>query len=262
MATFVAGLSAVGVVVCWPPSRAHRLGAVVAGAPSVRAVHVLAAVMIAQLAALLAGAPLLVALAVLAAAAGCSPVRKRRQRRLRRRRQDATVEVVYAIAAEMRAGRTPAEALTSAAEAGDVLRAALASAATAVRAGSPAAESLRDVALLPGCEALAAVGAVWEVSEQAGGAVADVLDRLGATLDGDAADRRSFEAALAGPRASMSLLAGLPALGLLMGQSAGAHPMRLLLHRPLGWGLLAGAAVLEMAGLAWSRRLVRGVLPP
>ena len=171
------------------------------------------------------------------------------------------MEVVFALAAELRAGRTPAEALTSAADTGDVLRAPLAAAAAAVRAGAPAAEPLHDMARLPGCEVLAAVGAVWQVTEQAGGAVADVLDRLGATLDSDTADRRAFEAALAGPRASMTMLAGLPVLGLLMGQSAGAHPVHLLLHRPVGWGLLTGAVVLEAAGLVWSRRLVRAVLP-
>jgi Flp pilus assembly protein TadB len=37
--------------------------------------------------------------------------------------------------------------------------------------------------------------------------------------------------------------------------------MHLLLHRPVGWALLAGAALLELAGLVWSRRLVRSVLP-
>lgn len=261
MTTLIAALLVAAVVVCWPSSRVQRLRVVRRAAPPLRALHVLAGVVVVQLAALVEGAPIITAIAAVAGGVCTALLRRRRTEQLRRRRQDASVEVVFALAAELRAGRTPAEALGSAADTSDVLRSPLVSAAAVVRSGAPAAEPLRDIARLPGCEVLAAVGAVWRVTEQAGGAVADVLDRLGVTLDTETADRRAFEAALAGPRASMTLLAGLPALGLLMGQSAGAHPLRLLLHRPLGWALLGAAAVLELAGLAWSRRLVRGVLP-
>ena len=261
MSALVAALSAAAVFACWPPSRAQRLRVARGTAPALRPLHVLAAVIVVQVGALFAGAPILTALVGVAVAVASSALRRRRSRHLRRRRQDATVEVVFALAAELRAGRTPAEALASAADTSDVLRSPLLSAAATVRSGASAAEPLGDLARLPGCEVLRAVGAVWLVTEQAGGAVADVLDRLGATLDTETADRRAFEAALAGPRASMTLLAGLPALGLLMGQSAGAHPLRLLLHRPLGWALLGAAVVLELAGLVWSRRLIRGVLP-
>jgi len=221
--------------------------------------HYVAAFILGSLALALLGAPL-VAVGVPPAALGVArALRRHRSAQVRRLRGDAVVEVVFALAAELRAGRTPAQALESAAAGTAVLREALGGAARSVRAGAPAAEPLRSVAELPGCGALAAVAGVWQVTEQAGGAVADVLDRLGHTLDADAADRRSFEALLAGPRASMGLLAALPALGLAMAQSAGAQPLHLLLHRPVGWALLAAALLLEAAGLAWSRRLVRGV---
>lgn len=261
MTALIAALSVAAVVAGWPSSRVQRLRVARGAVSRLRPLHVLAGVVVVQLAALIEGAPVVTALAAVVAAASSSLLRRRRRVQLRRRRQDATVEVVFALAAELRAGRTPAEALGSAADTCDVLRRPLVSAAAVVRSGAPAAEPLADIARLPGCEVLAAVGAVWRVTEQAGGAVADVLDRLGATLDTETADRRAFEAALAGPRASMTLLAGLPVVGLLMGQSAGAHPLRLLLHRPLGWALLGAAAALEAAGLAWARRLVRGVLP-
>jgi tight adherence protein B len=258
----LAAASTVAVVVCWPPSRSERLRAVRRRASALRAWHALAVVAVVQLASMLLGVPVLAAVGVLVVFVAGSVLRGRRSRELRTRRQEATVEVVFALAAELHAGRTPAEALGSAADSGDVLRQPLMAAASVVRSGAPAAEPLSEMARLPGCEMLAAVGAVWQVTEQVGGAVADGLDRHGASLDFDIADRRAFEAALAGPRASMTMLAGLPALGLLMGQSAGARPLHLLLHRPLGWALLAGALVLELAGVAWSRRLVRGVLPP
>jgi tight adherence protein B len=262
MTGMLAATAATAAIACWPPTRAQRLRFARWGPPAVTSWHLLLAAVAVELSSTLLGAPVLAAAGVAVMAAAGKALRRRRGRQLRTRRQAATVEIVFALAAELRAGRTPAEALHSAADAGDVLRPPLVAAAAAVRAGTPAAEPLGDMAGLPGCEVLAAVAAVWQVTEQAGGAVADVLDRIGATLDTDIADRRAFDAALAGPRASMTMLAALPGLGLLMGQSAGARPVHLLLHRPLGWALLAGAGALELAGVAWSRRLVRGVLPP
>jgi tight adherence protein B len=258
----VAALAAALAVGCWPTSTARRLR-LLDGRAHLRIAtrHYVVAGVLAQVGAVVLGVP------YVGLGAGCAAIgagrllRGRRRRHTRRLCQDACVEVVFALAAELRAGRTPAQALESAAASTDALRKPLGIAARAVRAGAPAADPLRVVAELPGCEALASVAAAWQVTEQAGGAVADVLDRLGQTLDADAADRRSFEAVLAGPRASMALLAGLPALGLAMAQSAGARPLRLLLHRPLGWALLGAAALLEVIGLAWSRRLVRGVMP-
>ena len=261
MTAVLGAAAATTAIACWPPTRAQRLRLTRSGPPAFTVWHLLVAAVAVQLSSTLLGAPVFAAAGVAVLAVAGSALRRRRDRQLRTRRQDATVEIVFALAAELRAGRTPAEALSSAADAGDVLRHPLVAAAVAVRAGSPAAEPLGEIARLPGCEVLAAVAAVWQVTERAGGAVADVLDRIGSTLDTDIADRRAFDAALAGPRASMTMLAALPGLGLLMGQSAGAHPVHLLLHRPLGWGLLAGAGALELAGVAWARRLVRGVLP-
>ena len=257
----VAALAAVLSVGCWPPSDAHRLRSLGTAAPTLRSRHLLTGWALVQIGALVMGVPLLAAGAGAVSAVAGRGLRMHRRRQARRLREDAVAEVVFALAAELRAGRTPAQAMAGAATSAGVLREELAVAARAVLAGVPAAEPLRTLATVAGCEAMAAVGAVWQVTERAGGAVADVLDRLGRTLDADAADRRSFEAVLAGPRASMMLLAGLPALGLAMAQSAGARPMHLLLHRPLGWALLAGAGVLETVGLLWSRRLVRGALP-
>ena len=257
----VAGLAAVVSVGCWPPPDSRRLRSLEVTSLNVSGRHLLIGWALVQVGALLAGVPLLTAGAGAVTAAVGWGLRQRHRGQVRRLREEAVAEVVFALAAELRAGRTPAQAMAGAAAGAGVLHRELVVAARAVRAGVPAAEPLRTLATVAGCEAMGAVGAVWQVTEQAGGAVADVLERLGRTLDADAADRRSFEAILAGPRASMLLLAGLPALGLVMAQSAGARPVHLLLHRPLGWTLFAGAAVLEVVGLLWSRRLVRGALP-
>lgn len=264
MSALLAVGAAAAVVLCWPVPVSHRLARLGPHRPPTPgpvgtglSVGLLALVLVAA-----AGASPVVACALpLGAATATRMVAARSARARRAARQEGCVEVVFALASELRAGRTPAQALTSAAGTTAALREPLEAAAAAVRAGAPAAPRLRAVAALPGCAALGGVAAAWQVTEQAGGAVADVLERLGRSLDEDATDRKNFEAALAGPRATMALLAALPALGVAMGQSAGAHPLHLLLHRPVGWALLAGAVVLEAVGLAWSRRIANGAMP-
>jgi tight adherence protein B len=169
----------------------------------------------------------------------------------------ATVEVTVGLAAELRAGRTPAQALAAVAPWSGPLQPALSSAAAAVAAGASAADGLAFAAAVPGAGALRQVAAAWRVTETTGSRLAGVLDRLAQALDGELELRQEMESALAGPRATVVLLAGLPVMGLALGQAVGAHPLHLLLYQPLGWGLLAGAAGLDAAGVVVMTRITR-----
>ena len=180
-----------------------------------------------------------------------------RRRRDARLREAETVEVVFALAAELRAGRSPGRALALVSSSSALLRAPLAEAAAAVDAGARPGEELARVATVPGCGGLEAVAAAWTVTESAGGAVADVVDRLGEVLETERQAKDALDAALAGPRATMLLLAALPVFGLTLGESLGAHPVGLLVHRPLGWALLVVGGILDGLGLLWTRLLVR-----
>jgi tight adherence protein B len=53
------------------------------------------------------------------------------------------------------------------------------------------------------------------------------------------------------------VLAGLPLLGLAMGSGVGADPWQVLTTTGTGQVLLVAGVALELAGLAWTRRLVR-----
>jgi tight adherence protein B len=182
--------------------------------------------------------------------------------RARERCSMATVEVTFALAGELRAGRTPAQALAAVAGVAGPLRPALEAAQAAVAVGADAAGELARAADLPGAERLRYVGAAWAVAESAGGRVAVVLERLSEAMDSDDELRQELDAAMAGPRATMVLLSGLPVLGLALGQAVGAHPLRLLLHRPIGWGLLAAAAALDGLGVMVTRAIARSALRP
>ncbi len=204
-------------------------------------------------------APAGLTVGVLAAAGSVAWGRTRRRHRAAAAAA-ATVEVVFALAAELRAGRPPAAALAVAAGAGGPLAGPLGESAAAVGAGAVASAELRRLAEIPGCGAFAAVAAAWEVTEQVGGPVADVLDRVGHALDDDDQHARSVAALLAGPRATMMMLAVLPLAGIALAQSLGAQPLRLLLHQPVGWGLLAAATGLDLLGLAGATWLTRTAL--
>ena len=185
---------------------------------------------------------------------------RRRHRRTVAAAEAATVEAVFALAAELRSGQPPARALATVASQSGVLAQPLQSAAAAVVAGVPAGDELRRLAQRPGCSGFAGVGAAWDVTSSIGGPVADVLDRLGEVLDAEQQARSALAAAMAGSRATMALLASLPAFGLVMGQALGAHPVHMLLHQPLGWMLLTAAGVMDTVGVVWTSVIMRRAL--
>jgi tight adherence protein B len=256
MTPWLAAMALVAAVICvGRPPRALRLSAPTSPPSAIRSGWVVAA---------LAGSAFVVlgmspVVGVVATIGGLAVQRVSRRRRLAREREEtasAVVEVTYGLAAELRAGRTPAEALLAVTDVAGPLASVLHAAYGAVVVGSDAASELAAASAMPGAEQLRSVAAAWAVATAAGGQIAVVLERLSAAMDDEAELRRELDAALAGPRATMALLAGLPAVGLLLGQSVGAHPVQLLLHRPLGWGLLGGAAVLDVIGVVIMRAIV------
>jgi tight adherence protein B len=204
-------------------------------------------------------APRIVAGALLLVAAVVVVRTQRRRQAATADRRRAVVEVAYALAAELRAGRTPADALAAVASSAGPLRGPLREAARAAALGDDAASALRDLARLPGAHGLRGLAGAWAVTVRTGGPVADVVDRLGDALEAELAAGRTVAAALAGPQTTTALLAVLPLGGLALAAGLGAHPTRFLLHRLPGLACLAGAVVLDVAGVLWMRRLAAAV---
>jgi tight adherence protein B len=254
---WLAAAAAAGALAVWrgrPPARrlagglAPRRRSGIAGLASI-----LTATLLVGLAARLPFA--IVGLVAGAAAGGWRGFTQRARARERERCSAAVIEVTFALAAELRAGRTPAQALGAVAAIAGPLEGRLASAHAAVAAGGSAADELDRAAELPGAERIRYVAETWRVTETAGGRVARVLERLGEAMDGDEQLRRDLDAALAGPRATMLLLAVLPAFGVALGQAMGARPVDLLVHRPVGWALVGGATGLDAVGVWLIRRI-------
>jgi tight adherence protein B len=169
--------------------------------------------------------PALPAMAGLAAAAtGAVVLSKNAADRRRRRDAVELVESIGMLAADLRAGQRPAEALH------------------ALDDGAAAGHR--------------AVLAVWAVSERSGAPAATVLDRVEQDLRAREAQRREVAAQLAGARSTAGLLALLPVLGIGLGAAMGARPLTVLLGQPRGQLALVAGVGLEAAGVLWTARIV------
>ncbi|MFH9419961.1 type II secretion system F family protein [Streptomyces sp. NPDC017529] len=198
-------------------------------------------------------------LPVLAAVVAMFLVRRwlgsRERVRERDRRSAAVIELCEAVAAELRAGRQPGQALVAAGAPG--LGGAGAAVAAAARLGGDVPQALRAAARLPGAEGLAGVAACWQVAVEGGAGLAAGLERIATALRAQRDQREDLQAHLAGPRATALMLALLPVGGLVMGSALGADPLRVLLHTPAGWACLLIGGLLEWGGIAWTARIIR-----
>jgi tight adherence protein B len=171
-----------------------------------------------------------------------------RRHRVAATRRATVIEACDVLAAELSAGRPPADALEGAA----TICADLRVAAAAAKLGGDVAGTLDLAAESPGAEGLRALAAAWRVAEESGAAFATITERLADSLRADESIRRQISSSLAGPRATARLLAVLPAFGTFIGYAIGADPLAFLLHTPAGWLCLALGLLLTMAGLHWT----------
>ncbi|HWS57896.1 MAG TPA: type II secretion protein F [Actinotalea sp.] len=102
-----------------------------------------------------------------------------------------------------------------------------------------------------------AVLAAARLAQEVGAAPAVVLDGIVVSLVRDAQARSERSAALAGPRATASLLAWLPVVGLVLGVAVGADPLAVLLDGAGGSALLLAGVGASMVGRRWTALLLR-----
>ena len=100
----------------------------------------------------------------------------------------------------------------------------------------------------------------WQLAQTHGLAIATLMQ----AAQRDIVERERFhgrvEAGMAGARATAAILAGLPVLGVLLGEAIGADPLRFLLSGGVGGWLLVIGSVFICCGLLWSDRITSRVL--
>lgn len=164
---------------------------------------------------------------------------------------------------ELRVGAHPNAAFAvAAAESEGRVGAALRAVANRARFGADVAEGIRSVAATSAVPAYWRRLAVsWELAAEHGLTVAALMR----AAHSDIVDRQRFadrtHAALAGARATAAILAGLPALGIALGELIGAHPLRFLLGGGVGGVLLIGGCLLVCAGVSWADHIIDRLVP-
>jgi tight adherence protein B len=177
-----------------------------------------------------------------------------RQYRRRRSALQARVEVARAcalLAAQLRVGQVPGEALVVAAADCPMLR----EARDAQDLGGNVTRVWRSQARRPGCAGLLDLARAWEVSSQSGAPMAEVLEQVAEGLAADQSLRAVVAGELSAPRATGKVMAALPGCGVGLGYLLGGEPVGWLLAGPLGWGCLLGGVVLACLGVLWIEAL-------
>ncbi|MGI9062567.1 MAG: type II secretion system F family protein [Pseudonocardiaceae bacterium] len=198
-------------------------------------------------------------------AASATAWRRWRARGKRRDRTAAATGLVDALGllvAELRAGTHPAAAADAAGrDAHPGAAAALGTAAAAARLGGDVPAVLRGVAAPALQPWLGRIADAWTLADRHGVPLADLLEAVRVDVEHRARFAAEVDARLAGPRATAAVLAGLPVLGLLLGQAIGADPLRVLAGTGAGQVLLVVGTGLACTGVSWSARIVGGAVP-
>jgi tight adherence protein B len=203
------------------------------------------------------------AIALLLVSATAAWRRHRAVRRTRRASESAALQAALdVLAGELRAGAHPVTAFeTAAAEVSEDVASALRVVAARARLGVDVAAGLQAAATRSTVPTYwSRLSVCWELANRHGLAIATLMR----TAHRDVVERERFElrvaAGMAGARATAMVLAGLPVLGIVLGELIGAEPVRFLLSGGLGGGLLMVGAALACAGVLWSDRITNGTL--
>lgn len=251
-------------LLCWPttPSR-HRLRTLTG--PPARRPHLttrrpgaLLSIGIASIVTLLvSGIGVAIAVA-LAGVTGRTLWRAHRQAAQQLSSAESMVDAVHGMVAELRAGAHPVVAAESAArDAKAPARSVLLAISATARLGGDLTTTLHrcttDTPTL--APVLRPLINAWSLAQHHGLPLADVLDAVRRDVAGRLRFARRVRARMAGPKASGTVLAVLPLLGVVLGEGMGARPVHVLLATPLGQTLLALGTALICAGLYWITRL-------
>ncbi|OJZ75688.1 hypothetical protein BRW65_03890 [Mycobacterium paraffinicum] len=202
--------------------------------------------------------PLTTVLAV-AVVGATANLRYRRRRRIRcaRREGQALEGALDVLVGELRVGSHPVRAFEVAAgETVGAVAESFRAVAARARLGADVAAGLRAAA---NASALPAhwdrLALCWQLASEHGLAIATLMR----AAQRDIAERQRFSVRvtsnMAGARATATILAGLPTLGVLLGQLIGARPLAFLLNGRAGGWLLVVGSMLACGGLLWADRI-------
>jgi len=100
---------------------------------------------------------------------------------------------------------------------------------------------------------------ILNINQTSGASITKALDMMIKSALTRQEQSAQIDAELSGVKATITVLALLPILGVILGLMMGVNVAYWLLTNPVGWLCLTFASLLEALGLLWVRKLIRGV---
>ena len=191
-------------------------------------------------------------------------MRRRRQVRVRRSAAESAAlqGALDVLVGELRVGAHPVAAFSVAAtEVDGAVATSLRAVAARARLGADVAAGLHSVARSSPVPAhWERLAVCWQLAQDHGLAIATLMQ----TAQRDIVERGRFsakvDAGMTGARTTAGVLAGLPLLGVGLGQLIGAEPVGFLLSGGMGGWLLVIGVALACGGLLWSDHITAQVV--
>lgn len=250
----IAALALAFAVVAAPRPFRHRL----MPTPATRRRLPAMAVVVASLAAMAMALPVAVTLAA-GIVVGTNMLRRRRTKARRAYATEAAAlqSALDVLVGELRVGAHPVAAIDVAArEVDGPVAESLRGVAARARLGADVAAGIRTIAASSRLSAhWERLALFWGLAQTHGLAIATLMR----AAHRDLVERERFsarvDAGMAGARTTAAVLAGLPLLGIGLGELIGAEPLGFLLSGGVGGWLLAAGVTLACCGLVWSDRI-------
>jgi tight adherence protein B len=180
----------------------------------------------------------------------------------RREMEEAVPEVVDVLRATVAAGINPRRALQAASDgAPTALEGVLGQAIQAAELGAGTGSALATAARAEGLPELMLAGEALDLAETTGAPPGPVLAGVAAAAADRIRSRQARMAATAQARLSARVVAAMAPAFLGVLALTAPSDAAFLVREPLGWATLSTAAVLELLGIRWATRIVRGSNP-
>lgn len=184
--------------------------------------------------------------------------RRRAKRRAAADEAAALQAALEVLTGELRIGAHPVVAFaTAATEVDGAVASSLRTVAARARMGADVVAGLRSVARRSAMPAhWERLAGCWQLAESHGLAIATLMRTAQRDIVAHERFTSQVTAGMAGARATAAVLAGLPLLGVGLGQLIGAEPLGFLLSDGAGQWLLIVGVTLSCVGLLWSDRII------
>ena len=163
----------------------------------------------------------------------------------------AVAQACSILAAQVRIGQVPTEALRSAAEDCPIL----VPARDTVAIGGDPAGCWHAQSTGPGLAGLADLARAWQLSINTGAELAAALEQVAEALASDQALGLVITSEAAAPRATGKIMAVLPVVGIALGYMMGGDPVTFLISSPIGWACLAVGSFCACVGVLWMEQI-------